>query len=86
MSSTAADAPRARQAAIIKGGGVEALLDLVAGGPWKEAASQSLLLLAVLAGSSPGQGPDTPPCQNASHMRLPHASRQLFATMYGGLL
>ena len=54
----AADLQITRQAAIIEGGGVKVLLDLVTGGPWKEAASQSLLLLAVLAGSSPGDGPD----------------------------
>ena len=35
-------------------GGYEALLDLVAGGPWKEAASQSLLLLTTLAASDAG--------------------------------
>ena len=45
-----------KQAAIVEAGAVEALLDLVTGGPWKEAASPSLLLLAVLAVDDSGQG------------------------------
>jgi len=43
------------QAAVIEYGGIEALLYLVAGGPWKEAASQSLLLLTTLVHCNEGQ-------------------------------
>ena len=46
---------RFSQAVIIEHSGIEALLNLVAGGPWKEAASQSLLLLTTLVDGNEGE-------------------------------